>query len=180
MTARRTATSHLVTAALVTALLAASAWISIPLGAVPVTLQTFFVVLAALLLPARWVAASLGLYLLLGAAGLPIFSAGNGGLGVLFGPTGGYLVGFFVGGTAGAVARATAVKRLPDLAADAIAAVVVVVVTYACGVLQLALVANLTMMQAVTAGAVPFIVPDAIKAAVAVAAAQVIRRSRAA
>jgi len=178
MAARRTATYDLVTAALLTALLAASAWIAIPLGAVPITLQTFFVVLAALLLPARWVAASLGLYLLLGVAGLPVFSGGNGGLGVLFGPTGGYLLGFLIGATLGAVARTVAAKRLSDIASDAIAAVVVIVVTYTCGVVQLALVANLTMMQAVAAGALPFIVADAIKAAVAVAAAQVIRRSR--
>ena len=98
-------TLDLATAALVTALIAASAWITLPLGAVPVTLQVFFVVLAALLLPPGWAAASMLAYVVLGAAGLPVFSGAQGGLGVLAGPTGGYLIGFVAGATLGSVLR---------------------------------------------------------------------------
>ena len=74
-------TLDLATAALVTALIAASAWLTLPLGAVPVTLQVFFVVLAALLLPPGWAAASMLAYVVLGAAGLPVFSGAQGGSG---------------------------------------------------------------------------------------------------
>ena len=70
------------------------AWISIPLGDTVFTLQTFALFLTLLLLGGRltfWVCAA---YLLLGAAGLPVFSGFRGGIGMLLGPTGGYLWGF--------------------------------------------------------------------------------------
>ncbi|HSK46573.1 MAG TPA: biotin transporter BioY [Coriobacteriia bacterium] len=178
MTSRRAYTTNLVTAALVAALLAASAWITIPVGAVPVTLQVFFVVLAALLLPPRWAMASMGLYLALGAAGLPIFSGANGGLGVLLGPTGGYLWGFLLGAGTGALARTALEGRVRPVLADAIAALDVIAVVYIVGAAQLAFVANLTAGQAITAGILPFILPDLAKAAVAAVAASAVRRSR--
>ena len=89
-------------------LTALSAQISIPLpfSPVPVTMQTFAVLLTGLLLGPRLGAASLVLYLLEGAAGLPFFHAGTGGAAVLAGPTGGYLMSYplvaaLVGGLAG-------------------------------------------------------------------------------
>ncbi|MDZ4063077.1 MAG: biotin transporter BioY, partial [Coriobacteriia bacterium] len=88
-------THTIAVAALLAALLAASAWITIPIGAVPVTLQVFVVLLAGLVLSPGSAAAAVGVYLLLGTAGVPVFSGGTGGFGVLLGPTGGYLVGFF-------------------------------------------------------------------------------------
>lgn len=67
----------------------------IPLGfGVPVTLQTLGVMLAGVILGARVGALAVTAYVALGLAGLPIFSGGTAGLGVLFGPTGGYLLGF--------------------------------------------------------------------------------------
>ena len=75
------------------ALLSVCSWISIPLP-VPVTLQTMAVFLAVGLLGLRDGTVTVLLYLLLGAAGLPVFSGMRGGLGALLGPTGGYLVGF--------------------------------------------------------------------------------------
>lgn len=168
----------LATAALLTALIAVSAWIVVPLGAVPVTLQTFFVVLAALLLPPGWAAASMLCYVALGAAGLPIFSGAQGGLGVLAGPTGGYLVGFVLGAAAGSAVRVVLARRISAWAADLVAAAVVLAIVYAVGVAQLALVANLTVVQALAAGALPFIAADVAKAAVAVGVASAVRRAR--
>ena len=75
------------------ALLAVSAWISIPVGPVPFTLQTFVVVFAFLVLTPRECVAALTGYLALGAIGLPLFSSMRGGIGVLAGPTGGFLWG---------------------------------------------------------------------------------------
>jgi biotin transport system substrate-specific component len=168
----------MVTAALVTALLAASAWIIIPVGAVPITLQVFFVVLAALLLPPVWAAASMAAYLALGAVGLPIFSGGQGGPGVIAGPTGGYLLGFLVGSLAGAVAHVFLAGRTSPMIVDGVAAAVVIGCTYVVGTTQLAAVLDLTPAKAIAVGVLPFIGPDVVKAAVAVAAAIAIRRAR--
>ena len=75
-------------------LTAIGAQIEIPNQPVPYTLQTFFVLLAGALLGKRSGAASMGLYLILGAIGIPIFSGGAFGLSRILGPTGGYLLSF--------------------------------------------------------------------------------------
>ncbi len=79
--------------ALCTALLAVCAWLTFP-TAIPFTLQSFAVALVFLLLGGRDGAVAVLLYLLLGCVGLPIFAGGQGGVRVLFGLTGGYLLGF--------------------------------------------------------------------------------------
>ena len=84
------------------ALVAGSALIAaIPVGGlgVPITLQTLAVMLTGLALGAGRAFAAVGLYLLLGFAGLPIFSGGRGGLGVLAGPSAGYIIGFLLAAT---------------------------------------------------------------------------------
>ncbi|MFV0429165.1 MAG: biotin transporter BioY [Arachnia sp.] len=81
---------------------------SIPLGAlgVPITLQTLGVALAGLLLGPWRGCAAVGLYLLVGAAGLPVFAQGSAGIGVFFGATGGYLLAFPLAAlVSGAIAR---------------------------------------------------------------------------
>ena len=171
-------TRQMVTAALVTALLAASAWITIPIGAVPVTLQVFFVVLAALLLSPPWAAASVAAYRVLGAAGLPVFAGAQGGLGVIAGPTGGYLMGFLVGAVLGSLLRVRLATRVSAAVADAIAALVVILAIYTVGATWLASVLDLDLSRAVVVGVLPFIVPDLAKAGVAMAAAGAIRRAR--
>jgi len=75
-------------------LTAIGAQIEIPNQPVPYTLQTFFVLLAGAFLGKRNSSMSMGLYLLLGAVGLPFFSGGLGGFARIIGPTGGYLLAF--------------------------------------------------------------------------------------
>jgi biotin transport system substrate-specific component len=77
-----------------TALTAAAAQISIPMWPVPITGQTFAVLLVGTSLGAMRGALSMVLYMALGAFGLPIFTAGKSGLAYIAGPTGGYLIGF--------------------------------------------------------------------------------------
>jgi len=169
---------NLVSAALVTALMAASGWISIPLGSVPVTLQVFSVVLAALLLPSAWAAASLGVYLVLGTIGVPVFASGTAGLGVVLGPTGGYVLGFVLAPPLAAFVRESLERAgATQLVADATAGVVAIAVIYALGWAQLAGVAHLSALQALLAGVAPFVVPDAIKAAAAITVATAVRRA---
>ncbi|MFB6119988.1 MAG: biotin transporter BioY [Halobacteriaceae archaeon] len=66
-------------------------------GTVPLTLQTLWVYLGGIVLGPVWGAASFTLYMLSGALGLPVFAEGASGMGVILGPTGGYIVGFVVG-----------------------------------------------------------------------------------
>jgi len=86
---------ELVLCALFTALIAIGAFIKIPIPVVPFTLQFLFTMLAGLLLGPRLGAISVGAYLLLGLAGLPIFAEG-GGFSYIFKPSFGYLIGFCV------------------------------------------------------------------------------------
>lgn len=76
------------------ALLAVCAWLSVPMGDQAVSLQSFGVFLALGLLGGRGGTVTVLVYLLLGAAGVPVFSGFRGGIAVLLGPTGGYLWGF--------------------------------------------------------------------------------------
>lgn len=87
---------RLQTGALMVALISAGAFISVPIpgSPVPIVLQNMFVVLTGVLLPAGWAALSVGVYLILGAVGLPVFAGATGGLAHLAGPTGGFLIGF--------------------------------------------------------------------------------------
>lgn len=87
-------TNDLIKIALFPALIVATIWISIPMAGAPITLQTLFVLLAGLLLGAKRGALSMVIYLLLGAIGLPVFAGFSGGLGVIAGPTGGFLLSF--------------------------------------------------------------------------------------
>ena len=75
-------------------LLGLAAQVQIPLEPVPITGQTFGVLLVGALLGARRGALTVGGYVAAGVAGLPIFAGGAAGIGRLFGPTGGYLIGF--------------------------------------------------------------------------------------
>lgn len=171
-----TATRDLVVASLLAALLAASVLVTIPLGAVPLTLQVFVVVLAALLLEPRWAAASVGAYLVMGALGIPVFSGMQGGLGVLFGPTGGYLAGFLVGAGLGSLLRTRLAAR-GAIVGDIAGAVGCVAAIYLLGWVQLAFVTGMGWAPAFVAGVVPFVAIDAAKAAVAIGVARALRRA---
>ena len=99
--------------ALFAALIAVCAWTGIPLGDTVFTLQTLAVFLALGLLGGKWGTVTILCYLLLGAVGMPVFSGFRGGIGMLLGPTGGYLWGFlFTGLCYGAVEK---IGKLPAM-----------------------------------------------------------------
>lgn len=89
-------THDIVMTALFSALIAAGAFIKIPIPNCPITLQTFFTCLAGILLGSKKGAVSVLCYVVLGLAGVPIFTSG-GGIGYIFRPTFGYLIGFCFG-----------------------------------------------------------------------------------
>ncbi|MFF5072734.1 biotin transporter BioY [Micromonospora olivasterospora] len=145
--------------------LAAQVVVPIPGSPVPVTGQTFAVLFtAAALGPARGLASQV-LYLALGAAGLPVFTQGAHGVHVLVGATGGYLVGFLLASLiAGAGSRrGTDRTVLRELAVMALASAAI----YTCGVTWLAIVTGMGPAKAVAVGVAPFLVGDALKAALA-------------
>ena len=80
--------------ALMAAVTAAAAQIAIPIPPVPFILQVLAVILSGLLLGPRYGALAQAVYVLVGAVGVPVFSEFSGGLGVILGPTGGYLVSY--------------------------------------------------------------------------------------
>jgi len=89
-------TQTLIHCGMFAALTAAGAFIKIPVPLVPFTLQFLFTNMAGLLLGSKKGAAAVGVYLLLGLAGLPVFAEG-GGLAYIFKPSFGYLIGFVIG-----------------------------------------------------------------------------------
>ncbi|MGI6071133.1 MAG: biotin transporter BioY, partial [Blautia sp.] len=95
MNNKRNHTRQLAFAGLFAAILAVLSVIQIPMpSGVPVTLQTFAVALCGCVLGRKWGFTATLLYVLIGTVGLPVFSGMKGGIGVLAGPTGGFLFGF--------------------------------------------------------------------------------------
>lgn len=87
---------QLTACALMTALMCVLAPMSIPIGPIPISVTNFVILLSVYLLGTKGGTISYIVYLLLGVAGLPVFSGYQGGLGKLAGPTGGYLIGFIL------------------------------------------------------------------------------------
>ncbi|HPU76565.1 MAG TPA: biotin transporter BioY [Bacillota bacterium] len=171
----------LIRAAMFAAATAALAYVAFPLpfSPVPITGQSFGAMIAGLLLPPRAAMASQLAYLLAGAVGLPVYAGGRAGLGILLGPTGGYLWGLVAGSyiTSAMVESSARRTRIP-MTSRCIAASIIggVVVLYALGVIQLALTARLGWLQALVVGALPYLPGDVVKASVAgIAGARLMR-----
>ena len=93
---RKISTKEMILCSLFAALIAIGAFIKVPLPYVPFTMQLMFTTLAGILLGSRLGAMSTGIYLAIGLIGIPVFTKG-GGIGYIFQPTFGYLVGFMAG-----------------------------------------------------------------------------------
>ncbi len=159
-------------ASLMAAMIAAGAYLAIPIGPVPIVLQNLFVFLSGLLLGSRWGFASVAVYILVGACGLPIFSIGRGGIGHILGPTGGYLMGFL---PAVYVIGLISDKGGHRVVFDVIAMVCGGIIVYACGVTWLKILTGMTLLKTLAVGMYPFILGDALKIIVAVPIAKALR-----
>jgi biotin transport system substrate-specific component len=159
----RVTTGALVFAFALAAALAAQVAVPIPGTPVPLALAPMAVVLAGLCLGPRAGAASMALYVLAGAAGLPVFAPlGLPGLARLLGPTGGYLLAYPL---AAAVTGLFA-QRFPRAAGRVAAALLGMTVIHAGGVAQLALITG-SVSTAAALGSTPFLIADAVKALLA-------------
>jgi len=147
--------------------LTAKVSIPVPGSPVPITGQTFGVLLVGVSLGLRRGLFAVSLYVLLGVVGLPFFADGKGGLDVIWGATGGYLIGFII---AGAV-----VGRLAELGWDrrvggALGAMLIgSTIIYAIGLPWLMVVGELSASQTIDKGLTPFLVGDALKLVLAAA-----------
>ena len=138
------------------------AWLSAGSGVV-FTMQSFGICLCLQLLGGRWGTVSILLYLLLGAAGLPVFSGFRGGIGALTGPTGGFLLGFLAMGLVYWLLEAFTKKPLPGLLAGFL-------VLYACGTAWFGLIYGPQggFGEILLTCVVPYLLPDGIKLALSV------------
>lgn len=154
---------HIMTrCALFAALMAVCAWISVPVGDMAVSLQTFGVFLALGVLGGRQGSASIFVYLLLGAVGLPVFTGFRGGVGALLGPTGGYLWGFLGAGLIYWLLE----DRLPKW----FAMVLGMLVCYACGTVWYYFAyAGTGLWAVILKCVVPYLIPDGVKITLALA-----------
>ena len=159
-------------ASLLAALTAAGAYLAIPIGPVPIILQNLFIFLSGLLLGSKWGSASVGVYLLAGALGLPVFSGGVGGIGRFAGPTGGYLLGYLPAVyVIGWITEKTPNRVICDILAMCCGGILI----YACGVTWLKALTGMTLAKTLAVGMYPFILGDAIKIAAAVPIAKTLR-----
>ena len=141
-------------------LLALSARAEIPLAPVPITMQTFVVLVLGVAYGWRLGMLTLLLYLFEGAVGLPVFAGGNAGIGVFVGPTGGYLLGFVV---AAAVCGYLAEKGWDRRPTTTFAAMIIGnLIIYAFGLLQLGIVIGWDK-PVLQLGMYPFLFGDLLK-----------------
>ena len=154
--------------------LAISAKVQVPFWPVPMTMQTFIVLMIGLHFGTRVAGLAVLAYLAEGAAGLPVFSTGA-GLMFLAGPTGGYLIGFFIS----AMLVAAAVRRGYANSVLGLLAVLVIgdAVIFGFGFSRLAMI--LTPERAFEVGVLPFMPAEALKIALAIAASRAVSMRRA-
>lgn len=142
-------------------LIIVGSWISIPFFPVPITLQTLFVLLAGAMM-GRYGAIPPALYVLMGAMNLPVFHNGTAGIGILLGPTGGYILGFIPGALVAGLAyehRSGVWRGVGMVAGD--------LVILSCGMAWLCMTAGLSLWAAFLLGFLPFMAGDLLKACAA-------------
>lgn len=164
----RATTRELTYCALFTALIAAGAFITVPLGPVPFTLQVLFVLLAGMVLGPRLATLCTAAYLALGLVA-PVYAGGTSGLGVLLGPTGGYLWGFVLAALVAGVMTRAGAASIPRLVAGGLAGLMPM---YVLGTVWLSAQLQLGMGAAIATGVVPFVWIDVVKAVIAAFAAR--------
>ena len=169
---RKITTQQMALVAIMTALTCILAPFSLPIGPVPISLTNLVIYFSLYLLGWKLGTLSYVIYLLIGLVGVPVFSGFTAGPAKLFGPTGGYLIGFIpMAIIAGIVIDKYTEKWLLCL----LAMIVGTIVCYGLGTAWLAYEAKMDMMAALWAGVIPFIPGDLVKMALAILIAPKIR-----
>ena len=144
------------------ALLCVSAYISFPLPFTPamVTTQTIIINLIALILTPKQSLITIGAYILIGICGVPVFIGATAGLGKIFGPTGGFILGFLV--------AAPVISFLKGKSNDIrkylmLTILVGMPIIYVCGTFTMCLVLKMNIVAGLMVAVVPFIIGDIVK-----------------
>ncbi len=146
--------------AMFAALIAVFSQLTIPSpSGMPLTLQTFVVALTGYVLGARCGAAAVGVYIAVGAAGAPVFTAFQGGLGALFGPTSGFIFGFT------ALAFFCGIKTEKNILCI-ICALSGLIICHICGILWFSLTSG-SIMSAFMSASLPYIPKDILSVVLA-------------
>lgn len=168
---KKSTTRQLAVCALFAAFTAVLAQIMLPIGPIMFNLAVLGAFFAGLMLTPAWAACSMGVYMALGCIGVPVFAGFQGGPAVLFGKTGGYVIGYiFI-----ALCTALAVKHVDKLWAVALGMALGLVICYAFGTLWFMVVTGADLVSALGWCVLPFIVPDIGKAVCAWAVAKLLR-----
>lgn len=147
-------------AALMTALMCILGPMSIPIGAIPVSFTNFVIFIALYLLGTKLCIISYCVYLLLGTAGLPVFSGYSGGFAKLAGPTGGYLIGFiFMAVISGIFIQKYHGRTLPSI----FGMICGMLVAYLFGTIWFVIESGTALWYALTVCVFPFLIGDAVK-----------------
>lgn len=152
-------TRHMTLTAMLTALLCILGPLTLPVGPIPLTLTTAVLMLIALLLSPGRACLCCGVYLVIGALGLPVFSGFTGGLGALLGPTGGFLLGYLPM-TAVCALSARWTSRLRQFTALAAGTLLL----YLAGTTWYCWQSGVTVSAALGICVLPFLPADALKA----------------
>lgn len=171
MTTMKLSTKDITQIGMFTALTAIGAFISIPVGPVPITLQSFFVLLSGIILGSRKAMYSQISYLLLGLAGLPIFSNFTGGLQVIFKPSFGFLIGYVViAYLVGKIteSKSNTIRNLSISIFLGTAVLYMIGIPYMYYILNIMLDKSFNIMQILNMGMFMFIPGDTIKAVLAI------------
>ena len=161
---RSNTTQHLTLSALLCALCAVLSQIQIPIPPVPISLSLLAVHLCGALLGRRWGSAAVCCYVALGAVGVPVYAGFSGGIGVLFGPTGGFLLGYILCAYAvGALSQRCFTRRslMLSMAAGTL-------LCYASGTAWFMITTGTTLAGSLTACVLPFVPGDMLKIVLAV------------
>lgn len=161
MTASSTKLRMMIVSALFAAIIGVLAQVTVPLPLVPITGQTLAIGLAATILGSRYGTLSIIIYLALGAIGIPVFAQMSAGIGIILGPTGGYLIGFIpTAFIIGYYLEKTSFSMLQAMIANVIGMFVALIF----GTVWLKIVADLTWTAAFAGGFLPFIIGGFLKA----------------
>jgi biotin transport system substrate-specific component len=139
------------------ALITLGSWISIPFPLVPITLQTLFVLLSGAVMK-RWGVIPVLLFILLGTLNIPVFHNGLSGIGILLGPTGGYILGFFPAALIAGIAY-----EHPSTSLRVIGIVGATLIIYLTGILWLLHSTGITLISALIFGMAIFLPGDILK-----------------
>ena len=157
---RAKTTQRLTLSALLCALCAVLSQIQIPLPPVPLSLSLLGVPLCGVLLGSRWGSAAVGCYVALGAVGVPVYAGFAGGVSVLLGPTGGFLIGYILcAWTAGALIQRFGASRLSLILSMAAGTLI----CYALGTAWFSFVSGTNLAGSLSACVLPFIPGDVLK-----------------